>query len=315
MNIFTRSVKIGKESIEFIPLGEISGIKEGLSTADNKSYIYKEKNALGGYRIIDQKVLLKENELEQIRKNEKLRIKIIEDGIPQDMFEGRHVIPYDKGGSSDIDAGRLSNYYSMPQFFIDWSTKMVQRMKTLTREERKREDGKGNIKESDKNTIAAVFRNTDYFFKPGLTVPMAGIYSPTFRYNSSTVFDQGGNCIFVHSAFKNEFSSEFLLGVLCSKFTRYFLKNYINNSVNTPPDSFKPLPIPVTKNKIKNLIEKNVNDIIQKQKKDIDYSYQNNEQIEIDQEVYDLFKLNDEQIIDIENWFKRRYPKLINQKL
>lgn len=311
MKVFTKSLQIGNDSINFLTLGEISDIKEGLGTADNKSYLYKEKNALGSYRIIDRKLLLKEEELKKIIHNEELRLEIIENGIPSDMFEGRTVIPYDKGGSSDIEEGRLSNYYFPTQFYIDWSTEMLHRMKTLTIAERKQIDGKGIIKEKDKNTLAAVFRNTDYYFKPGLTVPMAGIYSPTFRYNSSSVFDHGGNCIFIHSKFKNKFSYEFLFGILCSKFTRYFLKNYINNSVNTPPDAFKPLPIPIVTNKTKYSIEKKVKEIIQKQKKNLNYNYQKNEQIEIDQEVYSLFQFNDEQIIEIENWFTRRYPKLI----
>lgn len=310
MKILARTITIDNGPIDFVRLGEISEIKEGLGTADNKSYLYKKPDALGSYRIIDEKLLLKKLELDKIITNDKLRLSIIENGIPPKMFEGRTVIPYDKGGSSDIEAGRLSNYYFPTQFYIDWSTNMVQRMKTLTIAERKRLDGKGTIRDKDEYTLAAVFRNTNFYFKPGLTVPMAGIYSPTFKINSSSVFDHGGNCIFLKKPFKNIFSYEFLLGILGSKLTRYLLKNFINNSVNTPPDVFKPLPIPIVKNKFKKNIESFINKIIQKQKKDLNYEYQKNEQIDIDNLVFKIFDLNEKSILEIETWFKRRYPKL-----
>ena len=53
-----------------------------------------------------------------------------------------------------------------------------------------------------------------------------------------------------------------------------------------------------------------VTEIIKKQKLNEEYSYQNSEQIEIDNIVYQIYGLNEELIIEIENWFKRKFPKL-----
>jgi len=310
MQIHVTASSISQKTVKFLTLGEIAEIKEGLGTADNKSYLYKEPEANGNYRIIDRNFLLRKEELEKINQNEDLRKKIIEHGILEDLFEGRTVVPYDKGGSSDIESGRLSNYYFPTQFYIDWSSKMVNRMKTLTIADRKRLEGK-TFSEEDETQIAAVFRNTDYYFKPGLTIPMAGIYSPTFKINSCSIFDHGGNCIFVKGNFKKIFSFEYLLGILCSKITRYFLKNFINNSVNTPPDAFKPLPIPIIDKTGRKKIEELVGQIISKQKNNLNYNYQNFEQIDIDHIVYEIFGLDNDLIDEIENWYARKYPKLI----
>ena len=58
---------------------------------------------------------------------------------------GKTIVPCDKGGSSDIKSGRLSNYYSEPEFFIDYSEENVERIKTLTIADRKRHYGEKNI--------------------------------------------------------------------------------------------------------------------------------------------------------------------------
>ena len=41
------------------------------------------------------------------------------------------------------------------------------------------------------------------------------------------------------------------------------------------------------------------------------YDYMTNEQLEIDKLVYKMYNLNQEDIDEVENWYFRRYPKLV----
>jgi len=312
MDILVKVITLKQKKVNIVPLGKISDVKSGLSSGDNQQYLYKKADALGPYQMIDVRKVLTEEEMNKIRKDEKLRLKIAFNGIPKGMFHGKTIVPHDKGGSSDIEVGRLNNYYSPTQFFIDYSEENVERIKTLTVDERNEIDGVDNIvKFGDK--VASRFQNVDYYFKSGITFPKAGMYVPTFRLNSSSVFDSGGNCLFVKKDIGIFLSNEFLLGILCSKLIRYILKNFINNSVNMQVDDIKKLPIPICDKVDKIKIEKLVKTIIEKQKKDIAYDYHKHEQREIDSLVYKIFELDVVLIEEIENWFIRKYPKLANQ--
>ena len=181
-------------------------------------------------------------------------------------------------------------------------------MKKLTRADRKKKYGIKNITELDKNTIAAVFRNINYYFNSGITFPMVGI--PTFSLNSNSVFDHGGNCLFVRKDLASFFSREFLLGILCSKFMTYVIKNFINNTVNTEVNDIKKCPIPVCEDNYKNKIERLVKTIIKKQKEDASYPYHKDEQIELDDLINEIFGLDNERIVEVNNWYDRKYPYL-----
>ena len=311
MQISAKTVSLGNKKIKFTALDDIAEVKVGLQTGDNPYYLYKDKDALGSYKIIDETKVLTEKEISKIQNDEKLRSKITEFGISKNMFNGKTIIPHDKGGSSDIDAGRLNNYYSEPEFFIDYSKDNVTRLKTLTIADRKRYYGEKNIRESDEGNVVSRFQNIEYYFKKGITFPMTGLYSPTYKLNSSSVFGHGGNCLFIKEKYKNLTSHEFLLGIICSKLEKYFIKVYANNSVNTGVEDVKKNIIPICDKSQKQEIEKLVKEIIKKQKKDPDYNYQNHEQIEIDKLVYEIFGLDQELIDEVETWYARRYPKLV----
>lgn len=62
-------------------------------------------------------------------------------------------------------------------------------------------------------------------------------------------------------------------------------------------------------------IEMLVDAVIEKQKMDPRYPYHLHEQKEIDRIVYDLYGLNEEDIHEIETWYARRYPRLVNNEL
>jgi len=307
-------VVFGNKKIKILELEEMADVKVGLQTGDNQFYLYKKSTALGSYKIIDQKNVLTNQELEKIIKNEKIRLNIINNGIPKKMFNGKTIIPCDKGGSSDIESGRLSNYFVESDFFIDWSEKNVRRMKTLTIAQRYRDYGDKNIpKKYYETTLAAVIRNPLYCFLPGITFSDVGLYSPTFRINSSSVFDHRGNSIFIKTGFKTFFSNEYILGIICSKFSKYFQRTFINNTVGFQIDDVKKILIPICEKSQKQEIERLVKEIIKKQKNNPDYNYQNHEQIEIDNLVYKIFGLDKELIDEVETWYARRYPKLVRK--
>ena len=81
MKISAQTVSLGNKKIKFTALDDIAEVKGGLQTGDNPYYLYKDKDALGSYKIIDETKVLTEEEIAEINNDEKLRIKIIDNGI------------------------------------------------------------------------------------------------------------------------------------------------------------------------------------------------------------------------------------------
>jgi len=312
MLTYLKKINFSNKKIQFFTLEEIAEVKTGLSTGDNKFFIYKKSEAIGSYKIIEPKDVLSEKELSEISNDESLRKQVYEHGISKSMFKGKTIIPHDKGGSSDIEGGILNNYFSPTEFFIDWSEENVHRLKSFTIADVLRFYDKTNIpKKSWEKDLAAALRNKNKYFKEGITFPKAGIYVPTFRINSCSTFDSGGNCLFIKKEFKNFFSVNLLLGILCSKFIRYMIKNFLNNSINMQVDDLKKAPIVLCDKNTKNQIETLVSTIISKQKKNDKYKFHKKEQLEIDKIVYEIYGLDDKFITEVENWYERKYPKLV----
>jgi hypothetical protein len=124
--------------IRFDRLGSFADVKVGLQTGDNTYYLRKRAGARGGYQILDESKLLTEREIAQFSDEEKLN------GVDPAKYEGRHFIPYDKGGESDASEGWLPNYYVPTQYFIDWSKSALNRLKTATCADVKHRKGQGN---------------------------------------------------------------------------------------------------------------------------------------------------------------------------
>ena len=286
--------------IEFMKLGDIAEVKQGLATADNYYYLKQLPNTKGSnYKEIDLNLILKENELEQIRNDEELRLEVTENGICPDInhkshqnryFGGRYFIPYDKGGASDIEEGWLPNYYVPTPYFIDWSEQAVNRLKTY--------------KKPGSKKIASRFQNKEFYFKKGISFSDTGFYAPTYRVSSGTLFDVMGMSIFSRDIYS-------LISILTSKIIRYLIKNLINSTVHSQVEGVKKIPVIfyIFESYRKKLTEA-VFSIIQKQKQNPKYDYITNEQIEIDKLVYEMYNLNEDDIQEVENWYFRRYPKL-----
>lgn len=299
-----RQIKFNNQLVELVRFGDIAEVKVGLQTGDNWAYLFQNPQARGSYRSIDdyKDYLLTEEDLLTIATDENRRMKVIEFGIHKSKaekdfdlkrwFGGRYIVPYDKGGESDTETGWLPNYYVPTNYFIDWSTWAIERMRTLSIGQR---DG------TSRETIASVFRNVEYYFREGLTLSYTGQYAPNLRFNSIGVFDVGGSSIFSN---KNAYM---ILGNFACKITKYLGKTFIDHSVNFQVDENKELPmISIDSLEIIELVKK----IVKRQKSEPRYDYLTNEQKEIDRLVYALYGLNAEDIKEVETWYARRYPKL-----
>lgn len=290
-----RIIDLNGKKVEVVKLGDIADVKVGLQTGDNHSYLYQNPNARGNYTSIEEfkEFLLTDEDLEQIRNNETLRKDVIENGISKDnkkskrYFGGRYIIPYDKGGESDSDSGWLPNYFVTSNYFINWSERYASCLI--------------NEKLILPKSTKPLPRNKYFYFREGLSFSDTGVYSPTFRLNFSSVFDQKGSTIV------SNYDTQILLLVLTSKISKYFLRSVINHTVSSHVDSQKENLINTSEfKKGLNLVKS----IIKNQKKNARYDYASQEQIEIDQLVYEAYCLNAEDVEEVENWYARRYPKL-----
>ena len=173
-----RTVSFNGKDVRLVKLGDIAEVKVGLQTGDNKAYLFQNPNARGSYRSIVEyrDFLLTETDLERIRYNEPLRLEVIHCGISKSntkssrYFDGRYIVPYDKGGESKSDQGWMPNYWVPTDYFIDWSEWAVRRIKTLTTRERNRARGQTGGSDS----IASRFQNADSYFTDGITFSSAG---------------------------------------------------------------------------------------------------------------------------------------------
>jgi hypothetical protein len=296
----TYLVNFNGNTIELVKLGDVAKVVVGLQTGDNDYYLRQLPDTRGNYQEIDLNLVLKEDELEKIRSDEKLRMDVIENGICTNpahkthqhrYFGGRYFVPYDKGGESDIEEGWLPNYYVPTPYFIDWSGEAVRKLKTL-------KDSKGKI--------ASRFQNKDFYFKEGISFSITGIYAPSFRESSGGIFDVKGSGIFIKGLEGNDF-----IGVLNSAVIRYLNKNFIQHTVDFQVDEVKKIPIVVNiPDNYEKKLTQLVSSIIAHQKHDSRYDYMTNEQVEIDKLVYEMYNLDKEDIQEVENWYFRRYPKL-----
>ena len=98
------------------------------------------------------------------------------------------------------------------------------------------------------------------------------------------------------------------MAITASKLAKYLLKNCIGHTVHCQVDELKEFPFALVQDKS---LQTQVERIVEKQKTDPRYDYAQNEQLEIDQLVYDAYGLNAADIAEVENWYARRYPRLV----
>lgn len=264
---------------QFSPLEQVADVKYGIRTGDNRQFLFKSSNARGSYDVADPEMVLSPDEISTLSREEKLN------GFLPTRFNGKYLVPLDRGQAADAEGGLLPNYSIITDYFINWSRESVDRIKEL-----------GGM------------RNPRYYFKKGISFSWTGYYAPTFRENSASVFDQSSSCVFLDTM-----SIGTGLAILCSKYIRYAAKCLINHTVNSDIHTIRTLPM------LRNIdefteqtgrLEDLVTQIMEKQQVDPQYPYHLHEQKEINALVYELYGLNEENIREIELWYSRRYPKL-----
>lgn len=298
-----RDVRLNGQTVTVARLGDLAEVKVGLQTGDNDAYLFQNPAARGNYQSIEgfREFLLTEDDLDTIRKNEELRLAVIQHGLVTDgrrknhdrYFGGRYIVPYDKGGESSSKNGWLPNYDIPTEYYINWSEGYVMHLmgRTLLRPE---------------STIP-VPRNTDFNFRNGFSFSDSGAYSPTFRFGAGAVFDQKGSCILT------DVEPDSLIAILASRLSRFFMRTFINHSISSHVDSIKELPIVILSEYT--VIREAAKKIVEKQAVELRYDYASHEQLFIDDAVYQAFGLAKEDIESIEHWYSRRYTKLAAAQL
>lgn len=275
-DVEVRKIEFNGKQIEVVRFGSVGEAPHGISTGDNKKYVRCLPNTKGNYSLIEDWMILEKDKLSILTNEEKIN------GLKKDWLQlNGCFVPFDKGGEAHTEDGWLPNYYVPTRYYINWAEGAIADMS---------------------NNLGFRWFNTNYFFKKGLTFSISGIYSPTFRLSGGGIFEAKGSGIF-----SDLFSAFEMLGVFCSKVSRYLFKNYIKHTVDTSGDDIREFPLII---EIPDRITKLVLQIINFQKISLDYNYFTNEQKEIDRLVYELYGLNEEDINEVETWFARRYPKL-----
>lgn len=268
---------------QVVKLSKIADIKIGLQSGNNPKFYraaagVKGGASKGGYKQIDLKNVLTEQELQTLTPDQKT------DGIAvDDPTTDRYFVPLDKAAVSDIEGGLLPLFYRPVEFYIDWSQAAVGEMKSLS---------------------GARFQNSQFYFQRGLSFSNTGIYSPTFRVSHGGVFDQTGSCIFSDFVLP-----EVLLGVLCSTLLKYFVKSFINHGVHAQLDD---LPIVLMTTQEIDQLKLKVDEIITEQKGRAEpYDYREKLD-ELDTLVFDIYQLTAAEREEVRTWYRRHYPKLFN---
>jgi hypothetical protein len=266
-----------------VKLKQIADVKIGLQTGDNPRYYRAASGvvggaARGGYQTVSPENVLSETDLAGLTPDEKAN------GIAvDDPTTDRYFVPLDKAGRSDIEGGRLPLFWQRIEFYINWSRNAVSEMRTNTR---------------------GVFRNPQFYFRRGVSFSTTGIYSPTFRLSHGGVFDQKSSCVF-----SDILSADFLLGILASTLTKYFIKSFINHGVDAQIEDV-PIILP-TKEEIEN-VELKTQEIVSAQKTDSSFDYRHKLE-ELDQIVFEIYRITPEEQEEVRTWYRRHYPKLFNQ--
>jgi hypothetical protein len=190
-------------------------------------------------------------------------------------------------------------------YYIDWSEWALNRLRTYTIAQRiKEKKEKTSIKPNYTTTSCAVIRNAHLYFLQGVTFSPTGVYSPSLRIGSASIFGNKGSSFFMNA----NLPAKALIPLLNSRLSKYLIKNVHCHTVETGEEVLGNSPVILCKIE---WFDKTCQEIISKQKLEQDYDYASFEQLDVDYKVYYNYNLNWSDIIEVENWYARRYPKLV----
>ena len=196
--------------------------------------------------------------------------------------EPSRFVPFDKSGDMITHDGRIINYWKPVEFYLDWSKSAV----------RFYEENNG-------------LRNRNWYFHTGITYSVTGVYAPTFRVSSGFVFGQKGATIFTVA-----FQIPDLLSILCSRLMKYLIKNFLSHGVDATDSVIGEIPIAINQ-ELTSVAAKLASNVLNKLSVNPNYDYGCHEQLEIDSLIYKAYELNPDDVREVENWYERRYPKVL----
>lgn len=268
-----------------VKLRDIAEVKIGLQSGNNAKF-YRVRKGIsggavkGGYKEVNPRNVVSQETLLSLTEDER------QGGIEvNDPTNDQYFVPLDKAAESDIEGGILNMFYEPIDFYVDWSESAVREMKSL----------KG-----------ARFQNAEFYFQKGISFSPTGLYCPTFRLSHGGVFDQKGSCVF------SEFlETEYLLGLLASTFLKYLVKSFVNHGVDAQLDD---LPIVIASPDRREPIVSRVREIIHSQKKDSAHDFRA-QLDDLDRLVFSLYGLEASEELEVQTWYRRRYPALFKSKV
>ncbi len=275
-------------SCNTVKLWQIAKVVTGLQTSDDKTFLRKTPGVVPNARRkyiedVPLSLTIAQDRLSALSEQDK------ENGIPVlDKARTQHFVPFDKGGEQDIESGELRSYWSPVDYWIDWSSDAVKELKD-------RNDG------TSKRGKKPRFQNARFYFKSGIRFSPAGIYAPMFELSFGGVPGHKGSIILP----VREELIFFLLPILCSPVVRYLTKNFLQHTVMTEADAIKQIPIPVPEQKIFDVLIENCKTIIELKKKGQD-ARRNIESV--NNVVMNLYGIEEQDELELNTWFKRRYP-------
>ena len=285
-------IKRKGKKIPVIKLWQIASVMQGLATADDQKFLRKTKGTEPNARRKNIEEVAKKNtipisKLSSLTKEEKINgIKVL------DPHSDRYFVPFDKGGEQDTAGGELNNFYKPVDYWIDWSEEVVRTLK------------KRNKWPSGTSKKPRV-QNTKYYFQQGIVCTVTGLYAPNYYLSFGGVFGHKANLILPF----DKGLTKFLLILLSSHLNRYLAKTFICNTIDFSTDYFNELPIVIpTKAQLKkaNDIFDNVIQLKKKHYGQRGLTVKVNKLVE--PFVNTLYGLDKEDVLEIQTWFKRRYP-------
>lgn len=296
-NIPANLIQLNGKSTSFTNLISAADVKKGLDTADVNHYLRRIPSARGNMELIDKELLLTAEELSKIHDDQSLRSGIVKNGIPSEMFGGKHFIPFSKPPKQSSDD--LNMFYCEPEYFIDWSAKTVNELRSFTIADVKRRTNPsfvGNAKQ-EKN-CAAVVRNDSFYITPHLHMTLAGENAPQIWMPFGGITGHGTSILSpkIHT-------NSNLIGYLSSNLFAMLAKGLRGSLANTEVGtlSFSPIPLllPDCEQKISKLIE------FKKARGRL--SRENETWQELSDYIAQELGLSAEQISEVNRWAERRY--------
>ena len=286
------------KKVPVVKLWQIASVMQGLATADDQQFLKKSEGIKPNTRRRNIEDVPKKNtvsgrRLHALTENEKVNgIRVL------DPSSDRYFVPFDKGGEQDTAGGELNNFWKPVDYWIDWSEEAVRTLK---------ERNNWPAGKSKKPR----FQNSQYYFQKGIICTVTGLYAPNYYLSFGGIFGHKANLIL---PFDKKLTN-FLLVLLSSHLIRYLAKAFICNTVDFSTDYFKDIPIVIPTKAQLQKAEQICASIIQIKKKNYGkrgLTSQTDRLVE--PFVNKLYRLDKEDILEVQTWFKRRYPHFGREK-